>query len=224
MRAATTVSRTRRPFRKRNVSPSSPRAVCLHAAHPHRSVFFFLCGGCFLFGYLPGILVGRSGTTNLGQQLATYYMDDTRYRTWFSLFTGQIASSFLQSVLVWLCGFTVFGLGLLLLLFVFKGLFLGFCCANVLTLGNAKALCLYWLSDCLPGVLLLFVLLWLAEHSSVLSRGLFQSVFLGGAPRGQLAVSARRLTVCFLFSLLLSCLLCLLCSGGFFFLFRVFLR
>lgn len=224
MRAATTVSRTRRPFRKRKVSSTVPRTVRLHAGNSSRGVFFFLCGGCFLLGYLPGILIGRTGTSNLGQQLATYYMDHTRYHSWFSLFTGQIASAFLQSVLVWLCGFTVFGLGLLLLLFAFKGLFLGFCCANVLVLDGTKALCLYWLSDCLPGVLLLFVLLWLAEHSSVLSRGLFQSVFLGGAPRGQLAAGARRLTVRFLFSLLLSSLLCLLCSGTFFFLVRVILR
>lgn len=125
MRAATTVSRTRRPFRKETFLLVTAR--CLSARSPSSPQrFLFLYGGCFLFGYLPGILVGRSGTTNLGQQLATYYMDDTRYRTWFSLFTGQIASSFLQSVLVWLCGFTVFGLGLLLLLFVFKGYSLGF--------------------------------------------------------------------------------------------------
>lgn len=224
MRASTTVSRTRKPFRKRKVLSAAPHTVFPHAAHPSRSAFFFLCSGCFLLSYFPGIWAGRSGATSLGQQLAAYYMDDARLCTWLPLFSGLAASAFLQSALIWFCGFTAFGLGILILLFAFKGLFLGFCCANILASGGIKALCLYWLSDCLPSVLLLLVHLWLAGYAAALSKGVFQSIFLGGAPRGQLTANARRLSVRLLFSLLFSGLLTALCSVFFFFLFWFFLR
>lgn len=224
MRAVTPVSRTRRPFRKRKSLSAAPRTVCPHTSNPNRGAFFFLCSGCFLLSYFPGILAGRSGASSLGQQLAAYYMDKGSHGTWLSLFFGQAASAFLQLVLVWLCGFAAFGLGLLILLFAFKGLFLGFCCANVLALGGIKSLCLYWLSDGLPNVLLLLVQLWLAGYAAALSKGLFQSIFLGGAPRDQPAANARRLSVRFLLSLLLSGLFSVLCSAFFFFLFRFFLR
>lgn len=173
----------------------------------------FACASIFLLGYLPGIFLGRNGTTVLGQQLATYYTAPDRLTVWRDLFMSQSAGFFLQLLAVWLCGFTAFGLGLLLLIFAAKGLFLGFCSANILTLGGVNALCLYWLSGCLPQVLLLILLLWLTGHAALLSHGLFQSIFLGGAPRGQLIGNARRLTLRFLLCVPVSWLIGLFCSG-----------
>lgn len=149
----------------------------------------------FLAGYLPGILAGRSGQSALGQQLAANYIDTTRFSSWTQAFSGQMASAFLQLLAVVLCGFCVFGGALLVLSFAARGAFLGFCAANVLSCSGPRALLCYWLLDCLPGLAVLFACLWLACHAARLSGGLFQSVFLGGAPRGQLAASTRRLLV-----------------------------
>lgn len=174
--------------------------------------FTWFCAGVFLLGYLPGILAGQSGTSVIGQQIAAYYTDVARLSHWSELFSSQAAAFFLQLFSVWLFGFTAFGPGLLLLLFAGKGLFLGFCASQVLCIGGTKKLIVYWISSCLPNVLLLFILLWLAGYAVHMSHGLFQSIFLGGAPRGQLPGNARRLTVRFLLCLPFSVLICGLCS------------
>lgn len=168
--------------------PAAPRSVAGNAA-------FVGYAAAFLAGYLPGILAGRGGESALGQQLAACYMDTGRFSAWSQAFSGQMAAAFLQLLMVVLCGFCVFGSAFLVLGFAVRGAFLGFCAANVLFCGGPRALVGYWFSDCLPGVAVLFVCLWLACHAVRLSGGLFQSVFLGGAHRGQLAASARRLLV-----------------------------
>lgn len=82
-------------------------------------------GVIFLTGYLPGIWLGRSGSTPLGQQLAAYYTSRPEGTSLAAAFGAQLAVSFLQLILVLLCGFCVWGVGLLALLFAARGLFLG---------------------------------------------------------------------------------------------------
>ena len=64
-------------------------------------------GVIFLAGYLPGIWLGRSGTTPLGQQLAAYYTSRPEGTSLAAAFGAQLAVSFLQLILVLLCGFCV---------------------------------------------------------------------------------------------------------------------
>lgn len=214
MRAAASYSRTRNIARGRRLPAHKPHGG-VHTVRESNYVHgpVLVCAAVFLFGYLPGIFLGRSGTTLLGQQLAMFYTDHSHLTTWGNLWVSQSAAFFLQLFFVWLCGFTAFGFGLLLLFFTVKGLFLGFCSANILTSGGTNALFLYWFSGCLPQVLLLLLLLWLTGYALSLSHGLFQSIFLGGAPRGQLIGNARRLTVRFLLCVPASWLIGLLCSG-----------
>lgn len=177
------------------------------------SAAFAGCAAAFLAGYLPGILAGRSGQSELGQQLAAYYMDTARFSAWSQAFSSQLAAAFLQLLTVALCGFCVFGGAFLVLSFAVRGAFLGFCAANVLFCGGPRALLCHWLLDCLPNLAVLFVCLWLACYGVRLSNGLFQSVFLGGAPRGQLAGAVRRLLVRSGMALLLCGLFCALGAG-----------
>lgn len=224
MRAAASFSGPRNALRGRHPAVHKSHGALRTIREPvsvHGTVFG--CAAVFLVGYLPGILLGRNGTTTLGQQLSTFYTAQDRLMVWSDLFISQSAAFFLQLLSVWLCGFTAFGFGLLLLLFAGKGLFLGFCSANILTLEGTNALCLYWISDCLPQVMLLLLLLWLAGHATALSHGVFQSIFLGGAPRGQLIGNARRLTIRFLLCIPMSWFIGLLCSGLSVFLVRFFL-
>ena len=70
--------------------------------------------------------------------------------------------SFLQLILVLLCGFCVWGVGLLALLFAARGLFLGFCAASVAAQSGASALLRYRLDTLLSDVGTLLLCLWLA--------------------------------------------------------------
>lgn len=103
-------------------------------------------GVIFLTGYLPGIWLGRSGTTPLGQQLAAYYTGRPEGTSLAAAFGAQLAVSLLQLILVLLCGFCVWGVGLLALLFAARGLFLGYCAASVAAQSGASALLRYRLS------------------------------------------------------------------------------
>lgn len=149
----------------------------------------------FLAGYLPGLLAGRGAQSQLGQQLASYYGDTSHFSVWSQVFSAQMSAAFLQILAVVLCGFCVVGGALLLLAFAARGAFLGFCAASIAACHGVRTLALYWLLVCLPGLAVLFISLWLACHAAALSHGLFQSVFLGGAPRGHLSAAARRLLV-----------------------------
>ena len=104
-------------------------------------------GVIFLAGYLPGIWLGRSGTTPLGQQLAAYYTSRPKGPSLAAAFGAQLAVSFLQLILVLLCGFCVWGVGLLALLFAARGLFLGLCASSVAAQSGASALLRYRLAS-----------------------------------------------------------------------------
>ena len=135
-------------------------------------------GVIFLAGYLPGIWLGRSGTTPLGQQLAAYY---TSRR---------------------LCGACVWGVGLRALLFAARGRFLGYCAASVAAQSGASALLRYRLDTLLSDVGTLLLCLWLAGWAVRLAMELFRAV-RGRAAR-ETPGTARRLAVRFAAALALS--------------------
>ena len=152
-------------------------------------------GVIFLAGYLPGIWLGRSGTTPLGQQLAAYYTSRPKGTSLAVAFGAQLAVSLLQLILVLLCGFCVWGVGLLALLFAARGLFLGFCAASVAAQSGASALLRYRLDT-------LLLCLWLAGWAVRLAMELFRAV-RGRAAR-ETPGTARRLAVRFAAALALS--------------------
>ena len=133
-------------------------------------------GVIFLAGYLPGIWLGRSGTTPLGQQLAAYYTSRPEGTSLAAAFGAQLAVSFLQLILVLLCGFCVWGVGLLALLFAARGLFLGLCAASVAAQSGASALLRYRLDTLLSDVGTLLLCLWLAGWAVRLAMELFRAV------------------------------------------------
>lgn len=159
-------------------------------------------GVIFLVGYLPGIWLGRSGTTPLGQQLAAYYTSRPEGTSLAAAFGAQLAVSFLQLILVLLCGFCVWGVGLLALLFAARGLFLGFCAASVAAQSGASALLRYRLDTLLSDVGTLLLCLWLAGWAVRLAMELFRAV-RGRAVR-ETPGTARRLAVRFAAALALS--------------------
>lgn len=221
MMRTTTPPRTKLYWRHKTLkaaqSPSRQRNATL-------SGWFLVLLLAFVLGYLPGILAGRHGQSLLGQQLADYYTTQANFFVWRDLFLVQMAATFLQLSAVLLCGFSAFGSAILFLLFIGKGMFLGFTAANVLAIQGVRALGLYWLTTCLPDLLFLFLSAWLAVYATVLSRGLFQSVFRNGTPRGQLAANARRLLFHFGVFLLLSVVFRFFSSGLIAFLVRLLQR
>lgn len=159
-------------------------------------------GVIFLAGYLPGIWLGRSGTTPLGQQLAAYYTSRPEGTSLVAAFGAQLAVSLLQLTLVLLCGFCVWGVGLLALLFAARGLFLGYCAASVAAQSGASALLRYRLDTLLSDVGTLLLCLWLAGWAVRLAMELFRAV-RGRAAR-ETPGTARRLAVRFAVALALS--------------------
>lgn len=210
MRAGTSAARPRFPLRSRTTPHTSKT---LSRRYPSSAYVIPLCASMLIAGYLPGIWLGHDGQTALGQQLAKYYADVALTTPWFVSFLRSIAGPFLQIVFVLLCGFSALGLGFLLLYFLGKGFFLGFCAANVFFAGGISDLVAYWLCTCLPDLVFTAVHLWLAAYALCLSHGLFQSVFLGGAPRGQLHAANRRLLVRSGVALFVSGLLGIIFSG-----------
>lgn len=190
-------------------TPALPQSAG-RADHRLRPMIGF--SAMFLLGYLPGIWAGRNGQTALGQQLADYWLQygSLSFRSGLS---AAVSAAFLQLTAVLLCGFCAFGLCFCLLLFAARGLWLGFCAANVLAAGGSGALVLYRLLTCVADLSGLFLCLWLAAYALPVSTGLFRSIFCGGAPRGQLAAAARRLLVRYGTALILSLLFCLVNSG-----------
>lgn len=105
---------------------------------------------------------------------------------------------------LYLCSFSALGCFFFPILFFLRGGFLGLCAACVLAAGESRGLVCYWLLSSLSNLSVLFAGLWLSGYSAAISNGLFQCVFSGGAARGQLAGAFRRLTIRFLFCLLLA--------------------
>lgn len=212
MRAASCRPRPGKRVRERVCLPCAQPSVPRLNKKPFSGISF-LYSVAFLLGYFPGIFYGRLGNGDIGAQLAEYYLEPLHFSVWSDTFFNQISAAFLQLLFIVFCGFSAFGVGLLALFFLIKGAFLGLCAVNVLALGGSRGLVFYWLCVCLPSLLQLLVLLWLAGYAARPSIGLFQNAFCGGAPRGQLEASRRRFLVRCGTSLLFFFLFCILCSG-----------
>lgn len=222
MRAVSYRSGSRRP-RGSSITLPHHRLTNNPFKSPPLSLVSIVCGACFLAGYLPGIFLGRTGAGVLGEQLAAYYLNPAQFASWLDVFSNEMAAAFLQLLFLVFCGFSVAGTFLLVLFFLGKGAFLGFCAVYVLARGGGSALAFYWLCVCLPNILLLFIYLWLAGYASELSISLFQTVFGSGAPHGRVEAAVRRLLVRSCVSLIASCLLSIFCSGFIAFLSRFLL-
>lgn len=196
--------------------PRKPFIPPLHAALPGRntpkrrtaviSPWVWGCAGVFLLGYLPGIWIGRTGTTSFGQQLAAYYaaLVQSQQASLPTMFLQNFSAAFLQIFAVLLCGFSAWGCGFLLLLFAVRGLFLGFSAASAAAAYGAKGLLLYRLATAIPDIATLLLCLWLAGSAAALAAELFR----GMCGRGQHSRtgSLRRLSVRFAASVLLAVL------------------
>lgn len=167
----------------------------------------------FLLGYLPGIVVGRSGTTALGAELAAYYSDSQRFSGFGAAFAGLFAGAFVQLSITMLCGFFALGIPFLAFFFALRGSFLGLGAASVFAAQGAKALVVHWLLDLLPELFLLLLTLWLSGYAANLSGQLFRAVFLGGTARSMMAGGTRRLITRYLIALLLIVPACVLSAG-----------
>ena len=138
---------------------TEPKRKTVSARRPDCAVWL---GAAFLAGYLPGIWLGRDGTTALGQQLAAWYTESPEGTAFAAAFGTRFAVGALQLCAVLLCGFCIWGIGLLVLFFAVRGGFLGFCAASVAAADGA-------VSD----VAMLLLCLWLAGWSAQLAAQLF---------------------------------------------------
>ena len=159
-------------------------------------------GTAFLVGYLPGIWLGRGGTSALGRQMAAYYAKNPETDAFSVAFGAKFSVSFLQLCAVFLCGFCVFGVGLLTVLFVARGVFLGYCAASVAAANGAAGIVQYRLNTALSDMTTLFLCLWLACCAEKLAAELFSTV--RGRPTRGTPAAARWLTVRFLEAVVLS--------------------
>ena len=91
-----------------------PKRKTMSARQPDCVVWL---GAAFLAGYLPGIWLGRDGTTALGQQLAAWYTESPESTAFTAAFGTRFAVGALQLCAVLLCGFCIWGIGLLVLFF-----------------------------------------------------------------------------------------------------------
>lgn len=183
-----------RPFCKaaaQTVRPETPS----HTDRMRTERFAFPFAAAFLAGYLPGILLGRSGALSIGAQVAAWYMDKQSFAVFGKTFSAFASGTILQLTFVLLCGLNVAGTPFLALHFLLCGGALGFCAASVMAYAGTKALVIYWLLTLLPDLASLFLSLWLSGHSAILAEGLFRDVFGGGAARGALCAAARRLLI-----------------------------
>lgn len=64
-----------------------PKRKTVSARQPDCVVWL---GAAFLAGYLPGIWLGRDGTTALGQQLAAWYTESPRRHSFCGGFRGTV--------------------------------------------------------------------------------------------------------------------------------------
>lgn len=222
-RAAAAVSVLRLP-RRHNFPQGEP---CT-APKPHRTVppkerraeaGYWRAGAifcaAFLFGDLGGVLAGRLRFVDAAQTLASYYGQGEHFSDWLSVFTDLYSGAFLQCTVLFLCGFSALAPWLIGVFLAGKGVVLGLCAAGVYSRGGAHGLVVYWLMTCLPELILLALLLWLALGAQALGMDLLHA--LGGQlPHARRASvpAVRRLILRYLAVLLLSAAGCLVGAGS----------
>lgn len=196
------------------------RAMPKRAAHPSLQWFGF--ASLFLLGDVCGVLLGRGFDTVLGTALAEYALSSIGDPSYWSRFASLFATGFLQATLLLASGYCAVGAGVCGLFFALRGAYLGFCAANLYLLHGLRTLTVYWLGVFLPAAAMLVPLFRVAVCALPLSRGLWQSVFCGGAPRGKLPAVSRKLLYVYGVSLLVL-LLISLCGAALGVLFASFL-
>lgn len=159
-------------------------------------------GAAFLAGYLPGIRLGQGGTLALGQQLAAYYAKSPGSTAFAAAFGARFSIAFLQLCAVFLCGFCVCGVGLLAVVFVARGVFLGCCAASIAAVNGVTGVVQYRLGTAISDITTLFLCLWLAGHSAKLAAELFRAI--RGYPTREMPAAARRLAIRFVAAAALS--------------------
>lgn len=189
MRAAQTMRRPALlpPRRRTAEAPRQQHALASPQTLPRMG-----CAAAFLAEYLPGIWLGRGGSA-LGQQLAAYYAKSPDGTAFAAAFGAKFAVCFLQLSAVLLCGFCVWGVGLLAALFAARGAFLGFCAASVTVENGAAGLLQYRTATMVSDIASLLLCLWLAGWAAQLAAELFHAM-CGRATR-QTPGTARRLAV-----------------------------
>lgn len=188
----------RRPMLPRLRPAERPRKE-LQATGASRTLWF---GAAFLAGYLPGIWLGRGGTSALGRELAAYYAKSPESGTLAAAFGARFSVAFLQITAVFLCGFCVWGVGLLAILFAARGVFLGYCAASTAALNGAAGVLHYRLNTAVSDMTALVLCLWLAGWSARLAAELFRT--LRGRPTREAPAAARRLAIRFAAAVALS--------------------
>lgn len=158
-------------------------------------------GALFLVGYTVGILICREQTPEIGSAFAQYYMDKQNYTSFAKLFVRLFSALFLQSGMVLLCGMNAVGIPLLAAFFGAKGALLGICAASVFLTSEARGLVVYWLMTCLPDVVTLVLLLWLAKNAAETSGALFRTVLSGAGTRGTLERQTKKMLIRYLVTL-----------------------
>lgn len=198
MRAAQTIRRPAllAPRRHTAETPRRERALSSPQTLPRMG-----CAAAFFAGYLPGIWLGRGGSA-LGQQLAAYYTKSPDGTAFAAAFGAKFAVCFLQLSVVLLCGFCVWGIGLLAAFFAARGAFLGFCAASVTMENGAAGLVQYRAATMISDVAALLLCLWLADWAAQLAAELLRAA-CGRATR-QTPGTARRLAVRYVAALAVS--------------------
>lgn len=169
----------------------------------------------FLLGDLGGVLAGRLGGCTWGQELAAYYSQAEHFAHWTQVFADLYSGAFLQCTIVFLCGFSALGPGLIGLFLAGKGVMLGLCAAGVYSNGGVHGLVVYWLLTCLSDLILLVLLLWLALSAQALGVTLLHALH-GQAPHTRRAPVSmlQRLVLSYLAALLIGAAGCLVGAGS----------
>lgn len=167
-----------------------------------------LFGLLFFVGYLGGVFKGRSGQSELGEQLAGYYRSAEHFSAFVPLFLDLFGAALLQAVLVLACGFSAVGSGFLCLYFAARGAVLGLCAASVFVQGGTKGLVVHWMLTCLPDLGVFLVMLWLAVQANRCAGGLLRMVLSNSTHLRQM-LPVKRLLLRFATVLALSAVLSL---------------
>lgn len=212
MRAAKTVAPGlfRIPIRNLGNLRNASEKVGTERTHNVRSNSWsgiFLFGALFLVGYLGGVLKGRTGQSELGNQLAAYYQTAENFSAFVPLFLDLLGSAFLQATLVLACGFSAVGSGFLCLYFVARGAVMGLCAASVFVQGGTKALVVHWMLTCLPDLSVFLIMLWLAAQAQRCAGEMLR-LLLGNGSHLRQTPQVRKLLLRFATALFLSVVSC----------------
>lgn len=145
------------PKRALNSGSSAGAAAALGIQKLAGKNDLFAFSSAFLTGYLAGIPLGRFELHGAFTSLTEHVMAAQSYTAFWSVWCSWFAAAFLQASLIYLCGFHLWGSIFMGAYFAFKGTVLGVCASAIYASGGARALVVYWLLNCLPELVQLYV-------------------------------------------------------------------